>query len=122
MRTGDFKILTDNGYVEVLEANAANGMSDNEAIVYYSKDSTGAEYAHITPTYLDIARVCDLFYLRNRVVPDTVIVSTKVFDILFPDVAKSNYTQPACECGAHKIGCGDFCPGHSSWCPVKEMV
>lgn len=26
-----------------------------------------------------------------------------------------------CECGARKTGVKDFAPGHSSWCPVKEV-
>jgi hypothetical protein len=27
--------------------------------------------------------------------------------------------HPACECGAHKVGCKQFGPGHSDWCPVR---
>jgi hypothetical protein len=27
-----------------------------------------------------------------------------------------------CECGAKKTGARDYAPGHSSWCPVAEVV
>jgi len=27
-----------------------------------------------------------------------------------------------CECGAKKTGARDYAPGHSSWCPVVEVV
>lgn len=29
--------------------------------------------------------------------------------------------KKVCECGARKTGVKDFAPGHSSWCPVKEV-